>query len=107
MQEALNVEDKGFKVVILDEKDVRTCADTEKTEGDTGNVRVTNWRQTRYATPKKCIRCDECTGCCPVDVLNECDRNLSTSNLLTVPQFLYDIVDVEDRSMEKDGDEKW
>lgn len=134
MQAALDVADKGFKVVLLEKSpsiggsmvkldktfptndcsictaapkmvevgrhpniDLVTYAEIAKVEGDVGSFRVTVWKRTGYVDPQKCTGCGDCVDCCPVEVPNEFDANLSTRKaiFLEFPQAVPSVYTID------------
>ena len=136
MQAALDVADKGFKVVLLDKSpsiggsmvqldktfptndcsictaapkmvevgrhpniDLLTYAEIARVEGEVGSFRVTVWKKTGYVDPSKCTGCGDCVNCCPVEVPNSFDAQLSQRKaiFLQFPQAVPSVytIDIE------------
>ena len=134
MQAALDIADKGFKVVLLDKSpsiggsmvkldktfptndcsictaapkmvevgrhpniDLITYAEISKVEGEVGSFRVTVWNRTGYVDPQKCTGCGDCVDCCPVEVPNEFDANLSARKaiFLEFPQAVPSVYTID------------
>jgi heterodisulfide reductase subunit A len=134
MQAALDVADKGFKVVLLDRSpsiggsmvrldktfptndcsictaapkmvevgrhpniDLLTYAEVAHVEGDVGSFRATVWKRTGYVDPAKCTGCSDCVDCCPVEVPNEFDSQISNRKaiFLQFPQAVPSVYTID------------